>query len=118
MIAKIRNKVIDRSRTASADRLNRCMLCAPLTHLDSLSLVQEVSTDGDDRVSDFDSAAHNGVLTIESDQFHRSIRHRRGLEVEEPNSRALPLIVDRPEWNRHCTGRLRAVQVYGYRRSE
>ena len=34
-----RKRVIDRSRTASADRLNRAMLCAPLTHLDSLSLM-------------------------------------------------------------------------------
>jgi len=83
-----------------------------------LAFVQEVPTNGNDRVTNLNSAAHNGVLTVKPYEFDRAIRYGRGSWVEEPHSRALSLIIDCSEWNRYGSGRLRLVQVDGYGRSE
>ncbi|MEA3134951.1 MAG: hypothetical protein QOG17_2797, partial [Gammaproteobacteria bacterium] len=63
-----------------------------------LAFVQEVPTNGNDRVTNLNSAAHNGTLTVESNEFDRSVRYGGGLSVDEPHPRAVSLIIDRSEW--------------------
>ena len=66
-------------------------------HSDRLPFMQEVTADGDERISGVDCAAHDGVLAVESDELDGSIRDRGGLPVEQPDTGTLPLVVDRPE---------------------
>jgi len=48
---------------------------ARLVHLYALSFVQEVPTDGDDRVTDVNGTTHQGALAVESDEPDRPVRY-------------------------------------------
>jgi hypothetical protein len=48
---------------------------ARLSHLNELSFVQEVPAHGNDRLSDVNSAANDGALTVESDEPNRLVRY-------------------------------------------
>src|SRR5258708_18685466 len=91
---------------------------ACFSDVDMLAFVQEVPTDGTDRVPNLNSAAYNGTLTVESNEFDRSVRYGGGLSVDEPHPRAVSLIIDRSEWDGQGTGLLRIVQVDGDGRTE
>src|SRR5581483_2579606 len=116
MMATIRNSVIERSRTARAERLKRLMSVARQArggdpHV--LAFVQEMPAEGDDGVARADAAGNDRLFAVEAHEGDRPVRARRGLAVEQPPPRPLALVVDGTEWDRQAGGRLRAVQVDG-----
>jgi len=60
------------------------------SHLDALTFMQEVTTDGDDRVTDVNIAANDGALAVESNEPDGPIRHGRGSAVEQPDTGPAP----------------------------
>src|SRR5581483_2562208 len=103
MMATIRNSVIERSRTARAERLKRFMSVARdarVRYTHTLAFVQEVAAEGDDGVAGADAAADDRLFAVEPDKIDRPVRNRRSLAVEQPHAWPLALVVDGAERNR------------------
>src|SRR5688572_27208709 len=92
----MKNNVMARSRTASAERLKLRIGNFPLVReVNDLSLVQKMRTKGDDLFAGFDSTAHDDFfLTNRSNSDGMELHFR--LVAHDPNARPVTAIIDCP----------------------
>src|SRR4051794_35130926 len=102
--AKMKNSVMARSRTASAERLKlRIRLLLLAWKIDGLSLVQEMRSERHHFFSGADSAGHyDFFLTDGANRDGAEIDFR--LIVHDPNARSAAVIIDGPDG--HANGRV------------
>src|SRR5437899_8235296 len=98
--AQMKNNVMARSRTASAERLKlrigRILLVLLLVHVDDLSLVQEMRSERHYLLSGLDSAGQDDLLLTDGGNGDGAKFHFR-LVVHDPDARPAAAIMDCPD---------------------
>src|SRR5687767_1110027 len=95
--AKMKNSVIARSRTASAERLKfRIGRLLLVWKVNDLSVVQEMRSERHDLFSGSDSVGHDDFLLTDRGNLDRTKLHFRFV-VHDPDARPVAAIMDRPD---------------------
>src|SRR5437773_1867876 len=95
--AQMKNSVIARSRTASAERLKLCIgRLLFVWQVNNLALVQEMRSECHDFLSGLHSAGHDNFLFPDRGNYDGAKLHFR-LVVHDPDARSVAAIMDRSD---------------------
>src|SRR5688572_7063483 len=98
--AKMKNSVMARSRTASAERLKlrirRLPLLLLVRHVDGLSLVQEMRSERHHVFSSINSVGHDDFFPTDRGNLNGAKLHFR-IAVHDPDARPAAAIMDCPD---------------------